>query len=171
MISDILHAFFYRSSLNLTWSEIFLLSALAGGAWLMAKRRHESVVLYSIFLILYITLLRRAPGYDEQIHWNLRFIENADDLAGMGLNVLLYFPFGCSCGYWLEQKRWSWWRAVVLAGLTALELSVGCEALQYATGRGWADANDVICNTAGAVIGIMMFQMKQYIRNTKVGKE
>ena len=164
MIQNILHAFFYRSSLNLSWPEVLFLGVLAGSALLMAGRKRGSVVLYSIFLILYITLLRRAPGYDEQIHWNLQFIRNADDLAGMGLNVLLYLPFGCSLGYWLEPKRWPWWGKVVLAGLTALGLSVGCEALQYVTGRGWADANDVICNTAGAVIVIMMFQMKQYIR-------
>ena len=35
-------------------------------------------------------------------------------------------------------------------------LSVGCEVLQYFTGRGTADVNDVLFNTLGAVVGVWL---------------
>ena len=38
--------------------------------------------------------------------------------------------------------------------IAAFMLSVCCEVLQYFTGRGMADVNDVLFNTLGAAVGV-----------------
>ena len=61
------------------------------------------------------------------------------------MNLILYVPFG-----WTGQ-RWQMNRKRIIAA--AFLLSVCCEELQYFTGRGMADVNDVLFNTLGAVVG------------------
>ena len=40
--------------------------------------------------------------------------------------------------------------------IAAFMLSVCCEVLQYFTGRGMADVNDVLFNTLGTMVGIWL---------------
>ena len=101
-----------------------------------------------MFLILYITLLRRAPGYNENIRVHLKLWPNAGVWAGNLLNLILYIPFGWTGQGWKSNGK----RIVVAAFL----LSVGCEVLQYFTGRGMADVNDILFNTLGAAAGIWL---------------
>lgn len=101
---------------------------------------------YSVFLILYITLLRRAPGYDENIRLTLKLLPNAGLWAGNLLNLVLYIPLG-----WTAQKYLQRPRGKVIFG--ALALSVCCEGIQYITTRGYADVNDILFNALGAAIG------------------
>ena len=58
---------------NLSALEVAALLVLAALVWLARKRLPVLPAVYSVFLVLYITLLRRAPGYDEEIRWHLAF--------------------------------------------------------------------------------------------------
>lgn len=98
-----------------------------------------------MFFVFYITLLRRAPGYNENIRLHLKLWPNADVWAGNLLNLILYVPFGWTGQRWKTNRK----RIVAVAFL----LSVCCEELQYFTGRGMTDVNDVLFNTLGAVVG------------------
>ena len=101
-----------------------------------------------MFLILYIALLRRAPGYNESIRLHLKLWPNAGVWAGDFLNLILYVPLGWTSQRWkLNRKR------IVVA---AFMLSVFCEVLQYFTGRGMADVNDILFNTLGAAAGVWL---------------
>ena len=117
------------TSANLTVGEGIILIGLGLLAWLNRRDKKWFPTAYSVFLIFYITLLRRAPGYNENIR----------------LHLILYVPFG-----WTGQ-RWKMNRKRIIAA--AFLLSVCCEELQYFTGRGMADVNDVLFNTLGAVVG------------------
>jgi glycopeptide antibiotics resistance protein len=86
---------------------------------------------------------KKSPIQDEYIEKYLA--ENAGVWAGNLLNLILYVPFG-----WTGQ-RWKMNRKRIIAA--AFLLSVCCEELQYFTGRGMADVNDVLFNTLGAVVG------------------
>ena len=44
--------------------------------------------------------------------------------------------------------------------LTGFVLSVFCEALQYVTGRGWADVNDVVFNVLGMDCGAWIYSKR-----------
>lgn len=70
--------------------------------------------------------------------------------AGNLLNLILYVPFGWASWRWKPKRK----KIVV----TAFILSVCCEVLQYFTGRGMADVNDVLFNTLGAAVGIWIVE-------------
>ena len=145
---ELLHQIHYSTSANLTVPEIAILVALGLLAWFNRKEKSWLPTVYSVFLILYITLLRRAPGYNENIRMHLKLWPNAGVWAGNLLNLILYIPFG-----WTSQRGKSNRKRIVAV---AFMLSVGCEILQYFTGRGMADINDILFNTLGAAVGIWL---------------
>lgn len=142
-MSELFRQLHYSANVNLSVGESVILVLLALIVWFNRKRIKPLPALYSIFLILYITLLRRASGYDESIRLHLKLLPNAGVWAGNLLNLILYVPLG-----WTMKQQGK--KAVVIAFI----LSVFCELMQYATGRGWADVNDVLFNTFGAAIGV-----------------
>ena len=85
---NLLHQIHYSTSANLSISEAMLLVALGLLAWLNRKDKQWLPVVYSVFLILYITLLRRAPGYNENIRLHLKLWPNAGVWAGNLLNLI-----------------------------------------------------------------------------------
>lgn len=143
---ELLSQIHYATSANLSLSELVLLVLLGTMAWHNRKDKQWFPPIYCVFLILYITLLRRAPGYNESIRLRLKLWPNAGVWAGNLLNLILYVPYGITSRQWkLEGKK------IVAIGFA---LSVFCEALQYLTGRGMADVNDVLFNTLGALVGV-----------------
>lgn len=145
-MAGLLHQIHYSASLNMTPSELVFLALLGILAWGGQRMLPWLPMGYSVFLILYITLLRRAPGYDENIRLTLKFLPNAGLWAGNLLNLVLYIPLG-----WMAQKYLQRPRGKVIFG--ALALSVCCEGIQYITTRGYADVNDILFNALGAAIG------------------
>lgn len=145
---ELLHQIHYSTSANLTIPEIAILVALGLLAWLNRKEKSWLPTAYSVFLILYITLLRRAPGYNESIRLHLKLWPNAGVWAGDFLNLILYVPLGWTSQRWKPNRK----RIVVAAFM----LSVFCEVLQYFTGRGMADVNDILFNTLGAAAGVWL---------------
>ena len=106
------------------------------------------LVFYGVFLILYITLLRREPGYNENIRLYLKLWPDADVWAGNLLNVVLYIPFGWAIQRWKQSRK--------ISTGSAFLLSVCCELLQYVAGRGMTDVNDILFNTIGSVVGVYL---------------
>ena len=145
---ELLHQIHYSTSANLTVPEIVILVALGLLAWLNRKKKSWFPTAYSVFLILYITILRRVPGYNENIRLHLKLWPNAGVWAGNLLNLILYVPFGWTSQRWKPNRK--------KIAVAAFMLSVCCEILQHFTGRGMADVNDVLFNTLGAAAGIWL---------------
>ena len=145
---NLLHQIHYSTSANLTVGECVILIVLGLLAWFNRKDRQWLPTAYSVFLILYITLLRRAPGYNENIRLHLKLWPNAGVWAGNLLNLILYVPFVWTSQRWKANRK-----RIVIA---AFMLSVCCEVLQYVTGRGMADVNDILFNTLGTAVGIWL---------------
>jgi len=165
-ISSFLYSIHYNFAHNLSYGEAVCLLALAVLVWLLCKRVPWAVVAYSVFLVLYITLIRRSPGTTGILLMQLRSWVNPAELAAMMLNVLLYFPLGVTVVRFLREvvlpqnasqprrsryRKWLSWGLLIIGSLT---LSVACEVIQYYTGRGWADINDVLANVLGMVLGM-----------------
>ena len=134
---------------NLSALEAAALLVLAVLVWLARKRLPVLPVVYSVFLALYITLLRRAPGYDEEIRWHLAFWSGAGLWAGNLLNLALFLPLGWTAAGLAKHRTRALWLIVV----SAFALSLCCETAQYLLGRGQADSSDIFFNTLGAAVG------------------
>lgn len=91
---SLFHQIRYATSANLSLLEIIVLSVLAIITWHNRKKYPGFPPVYCAFLILYITLLRRAPGYNERIRLSLKLWPNAGVWAGNLLNMILYVPYG-----------------------------------------------------------------------------
>lgn len=126
-MSEFVHQLNYSTSANLTVAEAIVLMLLGLVAILTRQKWHGVLGAYSLFLILYITLLRRAPGYRESILLSLKLYPHVGIWVGNLLNLILYVPFGWAAQRWKRKPK-----ALILAGLC---LSVFCEVMQYLTIR------------------------------------
>lgn len=72
------------------------------------------------------------------------------------LNILLFIPFGfmLSCYLYTYHRPQHLFLPILLSGLF---VSVSVELLQYLTSRGLTEIDDVINNTAGAIIGWLAY--------------
>lgn len=72
------------------------------------------------------------------------------------LNILLFIPFGfiLSCNLYMYRRAQHLFLQILLSGLF---VSVSVELLQYLTSRGFTEIDDVINNTAGAMIGWLAY--------------
>jgi glycopeptide antibiotics resistance protein len=71
--------------------------------------------------------------------------------AEMLINIALFVPFGLFVG--ALAPSWVWWKA----GVAALGGSIVLESVQHIISTGSFDTTDLITNTAGALIGWMIF--------------
>lgn len=153
---NIFNQLYSSIALNGSFFEALILIGIGAFVFIRFKERRHVCIWYSIFFIVYITLLRRASGEQRIVRMNLEIIGDASTMAGNLLNVLLYIPFG-----WSMQKLKKRLRVTVISGCI---FSLLCELLQFITKRGWADINDLIFNTLGAFCGgfIMIKLHKKY---------
>lgn len=74
------------------------------------------------------------------------------------LNILLFVPFGFLLPIISERLRSLW-----LTTVTGFIFSAGIETMQYITGRGLTEVDDVINNTAGALVGYILYVIVMWI--------
>ena len=100
-----------------------------------------------------MTLLKREPRvrarvFEPELFWAFRgWINGAPDGKQESIqyiqNVLFFIPFGF-------LFPWKKWKPVFMS---AFMTSAVIEATQYIFNLGWCELDDVISNTAGALIG------------------
>lgn len=102
-----------------------------------------AAALLATVLVLWLTVWNRTPSEEHVFTWAAVYTN--EFFREMFMNAVLYVPFGlAACGL---IGPWG-----VLAGFL---LSAGVEVWQYATGAGLAQGTDVLCNTLGAVVGML----------------
>lgn len=77
----------------------------------------------------------------------------------MLMNAFLFVPVGTAAGLLLPESRKPWQR-LLLTVLLCMGLSLAIEWGQYALQAGWAETDDVICNTLGSLIGCSAVWLK-----------
>ncbi len=169
-VSCFLYSTHYNFTRNLSYREAVCLFILAVLVWVLRKRVPWLAVAYSVFLIAYITLIRRTSEATGILLLQPRSWMNPGELASALLNMLLYLPLGVTGMRFWRTVRWrqreeqqtggdrrcfrcAVWGLLLSGGAT---FSLLCEAIQYRTGRGWADINDVIANVLGMVLGMIL---------------
>lgn len=74
------------------------------------------------------------------------------------MNLVLYVPFACGLCFCLERCRgWLRQHPALATVMICLLLSLLAEALQYITGSGLAEVDDVLVNTLGAALGTIPY--------------
>lgn len=105
-------------------------------------------------MILFITMgVREQSLSTGSISLDLLRAVRLKNYSGIIFNIALFIPLG----YLLSDLLCRNWLSVFLA----LLISLSVETLQYLTGRGQFDVDDLICNTAGAVIGLLLWILLQ----------
>lgn len=71
----------------------------------------------------------------------------------MIMNVVIFIPLGVYAG--ILFKRWSIWKRIILFFL----ISLVCEVSQYILNIGASDITDIINNTLGGIIGLIIYKI------------
>ena len=109
-------------------------------------------------IVLWMTVLKRTPGF-----YNANWIplysyrdalsgDHPEALRSAFMNVMLFYPAGLLWGGLTNRQPGDRKRLVWIAVLLAL-FSLGIELSQYWLRLGVAEADDVLHNTLGAVLG------------------
>lgn len=125
-------------------------------------------------ILLYATLLRYSSGaFGTNFHlfrawreaWNSCSLQNWLNVL---LNVALFIPLGILLP--LLTKRLRKWYALPAIGFGT---SLGIELVQYTTGRGMLDVDDLFANTLGCILGycIVMAVLSLFCRKGKSFKK
>jgi glycopeptide antibiotics resistance protein len=103
----------------------------------------------------------RSAGYWAGEPWwtMLRWVPFDVDAPSFTLNVIMFVPFGI-----LVPALWPRADAVRRLALRAACASLAIESAQFALGmtlgsRRTVDVNDLIANTAGALLGLLVFRL------------
>lgn len=147
---------------------VLLVGAALGGFFLMRRRwqaRRGWKAAMGILLVVWVAVIAAATLTDRiasaapQTPQLLPFQsyraffagENEELLRSNLMNVLLFFPAGLFAGALIPRGR----RLLPILGivLAAALLSAGIEVLQYRFALGFAETDDVIHNTLGALLG------------------
>lgn len=126
-------------------------------------------ILYTV-IVLYITLISRTPAVRRRMltpFWEYReLICGVDKFYWFGQiigNIVMLMPLGVFLC--LMYRRLN----VIHIGMIGCACSVSIELIQYFTGRGLFEFDDIFHNTLGAVIGY--FIMKRLLIRIKVSEE
>ena len=132
-----------------------------------ARRRGKIARVLNLFLMLLglmiialVTFVRRGSVEHRVVFYPLRVLYGlkapADYWQVMIMNLVLYVPFACGLAFCVERGR-GWIHCYPVSATIAICLltSILAEGLQYITGSGLAEVDDVLMNTLGGVLGGM----------------
>lgn len=117
-------------------------------------------ILY-LFALSYITIFNRSEGHSTQILLHFDSINEAlrmrsiDPLNHLLLNIALFVPLGFLFPLLLPHKL----DHILYVGPLGLMMSTIIEATQMFLKIGQCDIEDIVANTAGAVIGLLLFKL------------
>lgn len=132
--------------------------------WFIKKKECNSffrlMLSFACSLIFIMTLFGRAQGECEGPHFFFESYRSAlvqgtpDQILQLVMNVVLYIPLGLflPCCFRLFEK-------VRYAVLTAFLCSVCIETIQGVFGIGCYEVDDILNNTLGALIGVLLYQL------------
>ena len=109
--------------------------------------------------VVYITLLSRGDSLkrifrlDVFTSWRMWLGGNAARGRSILQNIMLFVPLGFFLTQVLRDRKYR----LPVDVLLGFAVSLLIETVQYHTGRGWFDAEDLFNNTLGAAIGSGLF--------------
>jgi glycopeptide antibiotics resistance protein len=130
---------------------------------LLSKTILVLYLLFLLWLILFkLSLEMPVANYQMQTINFLPFINIQENPREVIDNLIIFIPFGLLLG--VNFKQMTLWRRLVYI----FAFSISVELLQYAFAIGIADITDIITNTAGGLIGLLLYDIsRRYIHDEK----
>lgn len=135
------------------------------GIWRGRAFHWKKLLAYFLFgTYLYVFLeqayFSRSPGSRTSVNMEFFGVWNNSlrDKAYMVENLMLFIPFGLLFPICIKKARTIW--AVLPLSFMA---SVCLEYMQFVTERGHCQLDDVLMNTAGGVLGFILFKLLSLI--------
>lgn len=109
-----------------------------------------------IYCVLQLTILSREPGNYGGVDWRFlaRWGESDDQKAFLLANIIMFIPFGV-----LAPMLGKAMGHILVLLPAALACSIGVEAMQLKYQLGFCQLDDVAANSAGCLIGFLIFLM------------
>ena len=133
------------------------------------------VLIFYLFTVLWFTVLCRRPGEQKiqlELFWSYRLWLSGNWGFGREIlgNIAMFGPFGFMVGELLcERPVRRIGAAFALTVVSGFLFSGLIEGLQYVLCRGLFEFDDIIHNTAGAVIGYGCFALAERLLRKIVG--
>lgn len=141
---------------------VVILFILIFGVWLFVKKKPLPFPFLLFFFLWdgammgYISLLCREPGSRDSVDLTFfAFLERGQWAIAFALeNILFFIPFGILTTWMLKKssRRFCFLKSTI----SGFAVSVLIETTQMVTKRGFVQAEDVMLNTAGTMIGSLM---------------
>lgn len=139
-------------------------------ALLVRGRLRIAFLIVYLAFILYMTMAWRENGtvrFRMDLFWSYRqFLTNRSLRLEILNNIWLFVPFGAALQPLMMNKTCSETRAVLWTVLICVILSVSIEFIQLAAGIGLCEADDVISNSLGGLIGALMGECLPFWKST-----
>lgn len=121
----------------------------------MSKKKIIELALFILFTIfvIWLTLLKRESEHQrifkQELFWAIRAwiareYNGREETIQYFENILLFIPFGIFFPW--KEKGW-------MLFISLFSLSIIIELAQFIFSLGWCEIDDVITNTAGAMMG------------------
>lgn len=117
-------------------------------------------------VIIYATLLSRNSSESTRgfslipfITYHIGRTQNVEYFRTAFMNIALFFPLGClmNCLDFQGKKKW------LYPAITGLIISTTVEISQYIFSLGYTETDDVIHNTLGTLLGVLVCTMSNRI--------
>lgn len=160
----------------------FLYLRVQKDRWPIKKVRREVILngfIFYILLLVHLTVFRGETTLSSVslhlqplsvINW-VPFVETIKLTNGISMfsyyynlygNILWFVPMGFGAAYLAKEKH-SFLRTLSIGFLVSLSI----EVLQYFFDTGIPDIDDLIFNTTGTIIGILLFHLIQWIQTKR----
>lgn len=153
----------------LAWS---ILTGATARRQSLLRGLNRILLLTGVTIILDLTLLNRTASVrSDVLSLPFQLIHSAlfvrrETIRSLLLNILLFTPFGAALVQLFPQDK-SVWKRVLLTGAAAMLFSIAIEICQLVFSLGNAEADDVICNTLGALVGALSLPLSVYLSKCK----
>ena len=144
----------------------WLLSGRGGKEYLSWRYLNLVLYVFSLFLILKMTILGRTVGNREiellPFYTINTISDNSEVVRMIVMNIILFFPLGLTMPIALGKVKNTIckWLLCIIVGLG---ISLSVEIIQYYFCIGIAETDDVICNTFGTLLGVMPNMLANYL--------
>ncbi len=152
------------------WLYVIFLGALCISVWVIFTRKGDirikvkrmlGVMFAEYFVVLLcFTIFFRKESEDHGIKYVLfhNYLVNYMHLLKDALmNVVIFIPIGFCSSVFMKHPKWV--KILLISGI----LSCSIEFSQYILSRGYCDANDIMNNCIGGVLGwLMAFRIRKH---------
>ncbi len=137
------------SQLNIPIQYYLIALAVFAILWLLTKKPAICLLIPYAFLVFAMTVLTRQqnPGMQYELHLFWSYHTWASLKYEIIANVIVFIPIGLLAGVRFR------WKGILIG----FGLSVMIEIIQLVSHRGLFELDDILHNTIGAAIGVVLF--------------